>query len=125
MKFYNCHNQKGFDVDGKMDSDETNFSNKFCPWQMISGPSGTLLQSLDFEQNFADGMEKAEILKNWYYDSGTPMGLNGHYESPLYLDPYFLDKFPNGTNGFHLCSALLDDQVIVLITFFSDFGCKK
>ena len=112
MKFYNCHNREGFNIDGKMDANEMNFSNEFCPWQMVSGPSGTFLQSLDFEQNFAEGKDKGDILKNWYYDNGTPFGL-GHYESPLFLDPYFLDKFENGTFGFHMCSALLDNQVII------------
>ena len=112
MKFYNCHNREGFNIDGKMDANEMNFSNEFCPWQMVSGPSGTFLQSLDFEQNFAEGQDKGDILKNWYYDNDTPFDL-GHYESPLFMDPYFLDKFENGTFGFHMCSALLDNQVII------------
>ena len=113
MKFYNCHNREGFNIDGKMDANEMNFSNEFCPWQMVSGPSGTFLQSLDFEQNFAEGQNKGDILKNWYYDNDTPLGLVGSYESPLFLDPYFLDKFENGTFGFHMCTALLDNQVII------------
>ena len=122
MKFYNCHNREGFNIDGKMDANEMNFSNEFCPWQMVSGPSGTFLQSLDFEQNFAEGQDKGDILKNWYYDNDTPLGL-GHYESPLFMDPYFLDKFENGTFGFHMCSALLDNQVIIYFNNSLTFCC--
>ena len=66
----------------------------------------------DFEQNFAEGLDKGAIFKNWYYDKDTPLGFFGHNESPLFVDPYFLDKFPNGINGFHMCSALLNDQVL-------------
>ena len=112
MKFYNCHNHEGFDIDGVMDEKELKFTSDFCQWQMVSGPSGTLLQSLDFEQNMFGGLDKGEIFKNWYYDNGTPFapGL-GSAGAPLFLDPYLVSLFPNGTNGFHMCSALLDNQV--------------
>ena len=110
MKFFNCKNRKGFDIDGKMDPNELNFNNEFCPWQMVTGPSGTFLKSFDFEQNFATEVEKDKVFKNWYYDNGNP-STKSPDGVPVFIDPYFNDKFQNASNGFHLCSALQDNQV--------------
>ena len=110
MKFFNCKNRKGFDIDGKMDPNELNFNNEFCPWQMVTGPSGTFLKSFDFEQNFAPGVEKDKIFKNWYYDNGNP-STKSPDGVPVFIDPYFDDKFQNASIGFHMCSALQDNQV--------------
>ena len=116
MKYYNCKNREGFNIDGKMDDKELSFIDDFCPWSMVTGPSGTLLQSFDFEQNFAIGVDKGDVFKSWYYDNGKPLHVDGiplHVDgAPVFSDPaYFSDKFQNATNGFHLCSALQDSQV--------------
>ena len=104
MKFFNCNNREGFDIDGTMDINEINFDNNLCKWQMVSGPSGTLLQSFDFEQDFDTSLENGDIMKNWYFDMSTPLpGVAGHLNAPVY---------PYAPNGFHLCSKLLDNQVL-------------
>ena len=107
MKFFNCNNREGFDIDGTMDINEINFDNNLCKWQMVSGPSGTLLQSFDFEQDFDTSLENGDIMKNWYFDMSTPLpGVAGHLKAPVY---------PYAPNGFHLCSKLLDNQVYTFI----------
>ena len=79
MKFFNCNNREGFDIDGTMDINEINFDNNLCKWQMVSGPSGTFLQSFDFEQDFDTSLENGDIMKNWYFDMSTPLpGVPGH-----------------------------------------------
>ena len=108
MKFFNCNNREGFDIDGTMDINEISFDNNLCKWQMVSGPSGTLLQSFDFEQDFDTSLENGDIMKNWYFDMSTPLpGVPGHLNAPVY---------PYAPNGFHLCSNLLDNQVLLSFT---------
>ena len=103
MKFFNCNNRNGFDIDGTMDLNEANFNNDLCNWQMVSGPSGTLLQSFDFQQDFTD-KTNGEIMKNWYFDMATP----GVPSDPTFGAPVYTTVPPV---GFYLCSFLQNSQV--------------
>ena len=100
MKYYNCHNKNGFDIDGKMNSDEENFDNKFCTWEMVTGDSGTFLRVFDININWVIDIDPKTLLESWYYDNSSPSKTKvGSGGAPLY------------PNGFSLCSALLDGQV--------------
>ena len=103
MKFYNSNNRKGFHIDGNMDVNENGFNKNLGKWQMATGPSGTFLQSFDFQQNIDLNSVKEDIMNNWYFDMATPISDNGGNENtPI---------FPLQPNGFHLCSKLLNNQV--------------
>ena len=51
MKFYNCRNKNGFDIDGSMDQFERKFDQGFCNWEMVSGKSGTYLRTIDLRHD--------------------------------------------------------------------------
>ena len=100
MKYYNCHNKNGFDIDGQMNADEDNFNNKFCTWEMVTGDSGTFLRVFDININWVIDIDPKTLLESWYYDNSNPSKTKvGSGGAPLY------------PNGFSLCSALLDGQV--------------
>ena len=100
MKYYNCKNTKGFQIDGHMSEDELNFDNTFCAWEMVTGPSGTYLRVNNpvFDSPIID-LPVSLLLESWYYDDNAPIG-TGNKDEPTF------------ENGFHLCSARLDGQVI-------------
>ena len=97
MKFFNCHNTEGFNIDGKLD---VNFANDFCPWQMASGSSGTLLQTLDVEQDIHPGEGPEAIFENWFYDN----------ESPTLTHPDGFPIYPYDDSILSICSTLQNGQ---------------
>ena len=84
-----------------MDEFETNFNDKFCHWEMVTGDSGTFFRSIDLvndlEKWFGGEYDENLFMRSWYYDNGMPsaVGSKGAPEYP---------------NRWSLCSALVDDQ---------------
>lgn len=96
LKFYNCKNTVGFDIDGKMDNQENEFDNGYCSWDMVTGRSGTYFRAWDthFKISGADvAIEK--FIEPWYYDDDTPTG-TGDKGAPLFQ------------NGWSMCSGLVN-----------------
>ena len=98
MKYYNCHNKNGFDIDCHMNSDENNFNNQLCTWEMVTGDSGTFLRVFDLNIKWLVDINPSQLLQSWYYDNSSPS------KSELGSAPLY-------PNGFSLCSTLLDGQV--------------
>ena len=101
MKYYNCRNNGGFNVDGQMSTNENNFDNRLCTWEMVTGNSGTFLRIFDF--NFTD-LDPEDDFQSWYYDNSSPDTTNSAPAAALGA-PWF----PNA--NFALCTGLLDQQV--------------
>ena len=99
MKYYNCKNTNGFQVDGFMSEDELNFDNTFCTWEMVTGSSGTYLRVNNpiFDSPEID-LPIQDVIESWYYDNAIPIG-EGDGGAPIF------------ENGFAMCSARLDGQV--------------
>jgi hypothetical protein len=103
LTFYDCNNTKGFSVNGSMDSNEENFKNEYCPWQMVTGPSGTFLKTIHFlsellgESLGYENNDPANFLKSWYYDNAIPNN--------------FSSGNPKHPNGWIMCSASVNNQV--------------
>ena len=106
MKYYNCRNSGGFDVDGQMSTNENNFDNRLCTWEMVTGNSGTFLRIFDF--NFTD-LDPEDDFQSWYYDNSSPDTTNSAPAAALGA-PWF----PNA--NFALCTGLLDQQVYLYMT---------
>lgn len=109
LKFYNCRNMEGFDVDAwSMDSNEDAFDNTFCPWQLVTGPSGSYLRAInvehDLETFFGPGAEDLEdVVSAWYYDNDSPSGV-GSYGAPEF------------SNGWSMCSAATTGQTSAFVS---------
>ena len=101
LTFHNCHNKKGFQVNGKMDASESEFNKEFCHWEMVTGASGTFLRTIDLKNDlenwFGGRTDENLFMRSWYYDNAIPHSM-GNREAPEY------------SNGWSLCSALVDDQ---------------
>lgn len=90
-------------MDGKNDEAEENFDKKFCPWEMVSGPSGTYLRTIDVEHDLGawfgqDDIAPDQFMRSWFYDSAIPIGIGD-------------EGAPEHPNKWSLCSARLDHQV--------------
>ena len=88
-----------------MTSNEENFNNNYCSWEMVTGESGTFVRVFDMNFDFTgliDDVSPELLLDMWYYDNATPISTFGGSQGA--------PKYPN---GFSLCSALLDDQVFI------------
>ena len=86
-----------------MTSNEENFNNNYCSWEMVTGESGTFVRVFDMNFDFTgliDDVSPELLLDMWYYDNATPISTFGGSQGA--------PKYPN---GFSLCSALLDEQV--------------
>ena len=72
---------------------------------MVTGESGTFVRVFDMNFDFTgliDDVSPELLLDMWYYDNATPLSaFSGSQGAP---------KYPN---GFSLCSALLDEQVLI------------
>ena len=112
MKYYNCRNNGGFNVDGQMSTNENNFDNRLCTWEMVTGNSGTFLRIFDF--NFTD-LDPEDDFQSWYYDNSSPDTTNSAPAAALGA-PWF----PNA--NFALCTGLLDQQVYLYITIIFFFN---
>ena len=98
MKFFNCRNKMGFDVNGKMDEFEDQFDEGYCNWEMVTGKSGTYLRTIDLKHDLDDWFGPESFMRSWYYDNSKPIDVDD-FGGPIY------------PNGFALCSATLDNQV--------------
>ena len=98
MKFYNCRNKNGFDIDGSMDQFERKFDEGFCNWEMVSGKSGTYLRTIDLRHDLEKWFGPESFMRSWYYDNSLPIDFDD-FGAPVY------------PNDFALCSATLDNQV--------------
>ena len=100
MKYYNCKNTNGFDIDGKMDDQEKGFDKGYCSWDMVTGSSGTYFRTWDtyFKLAYSD-FQIEELLETWYYDDDTPDHYNDKTGAPVFQ------------NGWNMCSALVDVNI--------------
>ena len=93
---------QGLTIDGNIDPHETD---PFCYWDMVTGPSGTFLRTIDITHDLLDWAHHPNLpienfMMNWYYDNDTPLSDDGGNEdTPLY------------PNGWSLCSARINNQV--------------
>ena len=103
MKYYNCRNNGGFNVDGQMSTNENNFDNSLCTWEMVTGNSGTFLRIFDFNTDLVP----EDDFQSWYYDNSSPDTTS----PPPAAAAFALGApwFPNA--NFALCTGLLDQQV--------------
>lgn len=98
LTFSNAWNQ-GFAVDGNMSPMEANFNETFSPWEMVQGPSGTYLRIIDLDYDLENWFGVDSFMRSWYYDNSKPIG-SGDFGAPQH------------PNGWSLCSATLDGQVM-------------
>lgn len=92
--------------------EENNFDQRYCPWEMVTGASGTFLRVIDVVHDLGDWFGYEDInandfMRSWYYDNAIPSSLGD-------------SGAPEHPNKWSLCSATVDNQVIKSI-FFSDF----
>ena len=98
MKYYNCQNKQGFNIDGRMDIFEENFDESFCNWEMVSGKSGTYLRAINLDHDLEDWFGPDLFMRSWYYDNSFAYDVDD-FGAPIY------------PNGFALCSSTLNNQV--------------
>jgi len=100
LKYYNSKNTQGFNIDGKMDSQEMEFDNGFAQWDMVTGNSGTYFRAWDTRFSL-EGIDLPieELVEMWYYDDDSPIGTGDR-------------GAPEFQNGWSMCSALVNDQNI-------------
>ena len=97
MKYYNCKNTHGFDIDGKMDEQENGFDKGYCLWDMVTGSSGTYFRTWDPHFKLADlDIPIEEVIEPWYYDDDTPDHYNNRTGAPVFQ------------NGWNMCSGLVN-----------------
>merc|ERR1712156_1299504 len=100
LKYYNCKNTQGFEIDGKMDNQENEFDNGYCFWDMVTGSSGPYFRAWDTHfQLRGEDFAIEDLLETWYYDDDTPIWF-GDKGAPLFQ------------NGWSMCSGLVNDQNI-------------
>ena len=87
-----------------MDSEEEQFDNGFCSWDMVTGNSGTYFRAWEphFKLSGID-LPIEELMEAWYYDDDSPTG-TGANGAPLFQ------------NGWSMCSGLVN----VGVFFFFD-----
>ena len=79
-----------------MDSEEQQFDNGFCSWDMVTGKSGTYFRTWDpyFKLSGID-VPIEELVESWYYDDASPIG-TGDKGAPMFQ------------NGWTMCSGLVN-----------------
>ena len=95
-----------------MNSEEENFNNEFCTWEMVTGESGTFIRVFDLTMDLSNWnvhLKPKDLLEMWYYDNASPQSQKGGSEGA-----------PHFPNGFSLCSALLDQQVVSMSRNYID-----
>ena len=80
LTFHNCHNKKGFPVNGQMDESESAFNQELCHWEMVTGASGTFLRTIDLENDLEGWFggtadEESLFMRSWYYDNAHPSSI--------------------------------------------------
>ena len=96
LKYYNSKNTQGFNIDGKMDSQEMEFDNGWSEWEMVTGNSGTYFRA--WETSFSllgIDLPIEELVEMWYYDDDSPTGTGDR-------------GAPEFQNGWSMCSALVN-----------------
>ena len=112
LKYYNCKNTIGFEIDGKMDDQENEFDKGYCSWDMVTGSSGTYFRTWDPYFKLADlDIPIEEFVEPWYYDDDTPDHFNNKSGAPVLQ------------NGWNMCSGLVNVNFI-LVQIFGSFSVQ-
>ena len=89
-----------------MDSEEEQFDNGYCSWDMVTGNSGTYFRTWDPSFTLLGlDLPIEELMESWYYDDDSPTG-TGANGAPLFQ------------NGWSMCSGLVNVGVLSYVDIF-------